>query len=137
MAGIKTEDFDKVTIESANQLRTWLFKHHAQDQSVWLITFLKHVEDRYVSRNEVLDVLLCFGWIDGIRRKLNGKQTMQLISPRRTQHWAKSYKDRVAKLTRSKKCTRQARKSSPNQNGMGCGPNGTGFSSKPLWCLDF
>jgi uncharacterized protein YdeI (YjbR/CyaY-like superfamily) len=46
----------------------------------------------------VLDELLCFGWIDGIRRKLDDKRTMQLISPRRAEHWAKSYKDRVDKL---------------------------------------
>ena len=45
----------------------------------------------------------CFGWIDGIRRKLDDTQTMQLISPRKPQYWAKSYKDRVAKLTKAKR----------------------------------
>jgi uncharacterized protein YdeI (YjbR/CyaY-like superfamily) len=40
----------------------------------------------------------CFGWIDGIRRKLDEHKTMQLISPRKVEHWAKSYKDRAAKL---------------------------------------
>lgn len=54
--------------------------------------------DTYVSIAEVLDEILCFGWIDGIRRKLDENRTMQLLAPRRTQHWAKSYKDRVARL---------------------------------------
>jgi uncharacterized protein YdeI (YjbR/CyaY-like superfamily) len=56
------------------------------------------VADKYISTAEVLDELLCFGWIDGIRRKLDDNRTMQLISPRRVEHWAKSYKERAAKL---------------------------------------
>ena len=72
--------------------------HHTQNASVWLVTFKKAEKHKYVSRGEVLDELLCFGWIDGIRRKLDDKRTMQLISPRKVQHWAKSYKDRASKL---------------------------------------
>ncbi|MEL6721013.1 MAG: hypothetical protein AAFO82_09695 [Bacteroidota bacterium] len=54
---------------------------------------VKKVEpDKYVSREEVLDELICFGWIDGIRRKLDDKRTMQLISPRRVTHWSKPTK---------------------------------------------
>ena len=51
-----------------------------------------------MSTNQVLDELLCYGWIDGIRRKVDVKRTMQLISPRKTQHWAKTYKDRANRL---------------------------------------
>ena len=52
----------------------------------------------YLSTGEVLDELLCFGWVDGIRRKLDENKTMQLIGPRRKQHWSKTYKDRASKL---------------------------------------
>jgi uncharacterized protein YdeI (YjbR/CyaY-like superfamily) len=69
-----------------------------REASVWLVTYKKHLPDRYVSREQVLDELMCFGWIDGLRRKLDDNRTMQLISPRRQQAWAKSYKDRVAAL---------------------------------------
>ena len=96
---IATEDFEQVPITSAAELREWLLAHHAQPDSVWVVTYKKSVPDKYVSRWEVLDELLCFGWIDGIRRKLDADRTMQLISPRKAQHWAKTYKDRVAKLT--------------------------------------
>ncbi|MDJ0824984.1 MAG: YdeI/OmpD-associated family protein [Rhodobacter sp.] len=96
---IKTEDFAKVEVTSVAELRDWLTVHHAQEQSAWLVTWMKHAGDKYVSRWDVLDELLCFGWIDGIRRKLDDDRTMQLISPRKVQHWSKSYKDRVAALT--------------------------------------
>ena len=73
-------------------------KNYAQPESIWLVTYKKSESDKYVSRWEVLDELICFGWIDGIRRKLDDKKTMQLISPRRVEHWAKTYKERAAKL---------------------------------------
>ena len=94
----KTENFRKIQVASAAELRAWLSLHHGQPESVWLVTFKKSTPDKYVSRDEVLDELLCFGWIDGIRRKLDNHRTMQLISPRKAQHWAKSYKNRAARL---------------------------------------
>jgi uncharacterized protein YdeI (YjbR/CyaY-like superfamily) len=95
---IQTDNFLKVEVSSSAELRSWLEKNHGQEDSVWLVTFLKIVPEKYLSTSEVLDELICFGWIDGIRRKLDDTRTMQLISPRRVQHWAKTYKDRAAKL---------------------------------------
>jgi uncharacterized protein YdeI (YjbR/CyaY-like superfamily) len=95
---VKTENFQRVEVKSSQELRFWLEKHHSQTHSVWLVTYKKSSPDKYVSTSEVLDELLCFGWIDGIRRKLDEHRTMQLISPRKVEHWAKTYKDRAAKL---------------------------------------
>lgn len=100
---IKTENFKMVEIENVNDLRLWLTAHHTQEESVWLVTYKKEVKDKYVSTGEVLDELLCFGWIDGIRRKLDNERTMQLIAPRKTQHWAKTYKDRAAALIKNER----------------------------------
>jgi hypothetical protein len=49
---------------------------------------MKNVPDQFIDRWDVLDELLCFGWTDGLRRKLDDNRTMQLISPRRQQAWA-------------------------------------------------
>lgn len=95
---IKTDNFDKIEIRSQKDLRDWLEINHSQKEAIWLITYKKIEKDKYVSREEVLDELICFGWIDGIRRKLDDKRTMQLVSQRRVQHWAKSYKERANKL---------------------------------------
>jgi uncharacterized protein YdeI (YjbR/CyaY-like superfamily) len=95
---VKTENFLQVIIESSAQLREWLQKNHTQQESIWLVTYKKEQIEKYVSVQEVLDELLCFGWIDGVRRKLDEEKTMQLIAPRKAQHWTKTYKDRFAKL---------------------------------------
>ena len=94
----KTENFEQVEVVSQEELRNWLLKNHAQKESIWLITFKKQTLEKYVSTQQVLDELLCFGWIDGIKRKLDDTRTMQLLSPRKTEHWAKTYKDRFTKL---------------------------------------
>ena len=94
----KTENFIQVDVKSVSELRNWLLQNHHQKESIWLVTFKKEVQDKYVSIQEVLDELLCFGWIDGIRRKLDNERTMQLIAPRKVEHWAKTYKERFSKL---------------------------------------
>ena len=94
----KTENFAKVEIRSTDELRAWLSKNHSQKESVWLVTWKKRVPDKYVSTAEVLDELLCFGWIDGVRRKLDANRSMQLISPRRIRHWSGTYKARAERL---------------------------------------
>ena len=95
---IKTENFEQVEVVSQEELRNWLMTNHNQKESIWLVTFKKQVPEKYVSVQQVLDELLCFGWIDGIRRKLDETKTMQLLSPRRVEHWTKTYKERFAKL---------------------------------------
>ena len=98
-----TNKFQQFEIQSGAGLRAWLENHYKQGDSIWLVTFKKSVRDKYVSVEEVLDELICFGWIDGRRMKLDDDRTMQLISPRRAQHWAKTYKDRAARLIKEGK----------------------------------
>jgi uncharacterized protein YdeI (YjbR/CyaY-like superfamily) len=90
--------FERVEIASVAALWDWLGQHHARPDSVWLVTWKAAHPDRHVSREDVLDALIAHGWIDGRRLKLDDARTMQLISPRRQQAWAQSYKDRAARL---------------------------------------
>lgn len=105
MARIPTERFEQVEVSSANELHDWLLTNHKRSENVWLVTFKKQVPNKFVSVEEILDELIAFGWIDGIRRKLDNERTMQIIGPRHTQAWAKSYKDRAAKLIEQGKMT--------------------------------
>lgn len=104
---IETDNFFQVEVASPTELTDWLDAHHAQADSVWVVTFKKSVPDKYVSTQDILNAVIAYGWVDGIRRKTDPKpddegcpqeRTMQLISPRKGQHWAKSYKDRAARL---------------------------------------
>ena len=116
---IETERFAKVEVHSAMDLRSWLAEHHAQTASVWLVTFKKHAGPTYVSKTEVLDELLCFGWVDGLARKLDADRTMQLISPRQMHSWAKTYRDRAARLERDGRMQQPGRLAIEHAKAMG------------------
>lgn len=95
---LATESFAQIEIDNQEDLHAWLVANHAQKESVWLVTYKKSAGSNYLSTDQVLDALLCYGWIDGIRRKLDEQRTMQLIGPRRVQHWSATYKARAARL---------------------------------------
>jgi len=95
---IPTERFEQVEVKSLAELRTWLAANHAREEGVWLVRYKKDTPDRFVDRLDVLDELLCWGWVDGLARKLDESRTMQLVTPRRQQAWAQSYKQRVELL---------------------------------------
>jgi uncharacterized protein YdeI (YjbR/CyaY-like superfamily) len=89
------KEFEAASVQA---LHDWLTRHHEQTESVWLVTFKKSSGSKYISTSEVLDELVSFGWTDGIRAQVDDQRTKQLISPRRTKPWAKSYKDRAERL---------------------------------------
>ena len=96
---VKTENFERVAIESPGDLRRWLAEHHPQEESVWLVTYKKHTGSRYLPYDAIVEEALCFGWIDSLPRKLDSDRTMLLLSPRRPKSpWSKLNKDRVTKM---------------------------------------
>jgi uncharacterized protein YdeI (YjbR/CyaY-like superfamily) len=92
------EKFEKVEITNADELWEWFEENHAQDESIWLVTWKAVHRDKYTSRDQVLDALIAYGWIDGRRLKLDDDRTMQLLSKRKQQAWAASYQTRARKL---------------------------------------
>lgn len=91
-------DLERVEVTSVAALWSWLEAHHDQGDSVLLVTWKAKRRDRYLSRDDVLDALLAHGWVDGRRYALDDDRTMQLISPRKQQLWAASYRERAERL---------------------------------------
>jgi uncharacterized protein YdeI (YjbR/CyaY-like superfamily) len=95
---VKTECFIQVEIKSTDELREWLQQNHTQKESVWLVLYKKSYGKYYISKQDIIDELLCFGWLDGMARKVNEDTYLLLVSPRRIEHWAESYKQRIKLL---------------------------------------
>lgn len=98
MPRLATERFDEVEVRTVAELRRWLHRHHARREGVWIVTFLKRPGAPYLSRWDVLDELLCVGWIDGLRRARGDGRTMQLCTPRRHDRWTATYRARAERL---------------------------------------
>ncbi|MEL6442456.1 MAG: YdeI/OmpD-associated family protein [Cyanobacteria bacterium J06621_8] len=92
------EHLEKVEVKSQEELREWFEKNYAQQESIWIVTYKKVVPDKYLANTHIVDECVCFGWMNGRRRKLDEKRTMQLLSPKKARHWAKSYKERYERL---------------------------------------
>lgn len=98
MARLPDDRFEHVEVASVADLRRWLETHHAREEAVWLVTWKKSAGARHVSRDAVLDELTCFGWIDGIMRRVDDERVKQLVSPRRARPWMRSYQERALRL---------------------------------------
>ncbi len=92
-------EFPKREFSSRKALREWLATNHAKADTFWLVSFKKHVADRYVPYGDIVEELLCYGWIDTRTRRLDDDRTMLLVAPRKPGGtWSASNKKRVARL---------------------------------------
>lgn len=67
---------------SAAELRRWLRKHHSSAHEL-LVGFYRKEFRRGPTYSEALDAALEFGWIDGVRRKLDAECYSIRFTPRR------------------------------------------------------
>ena len=69
--------------ESSADFRSWLERHHASAREL-LVGFLKVGSGRRsISWPEAVDEALCFGWIDGVRRRLDADRYVIRFTPRK------------------------------------------------------
>ncbi|MEW6366420.1 MAG: YdeI/OmpD-associated family protein [Acidobacteriota bacterium] len=67
----------------ASDWRRWLERNHENEREVWLVFYKKHTGKNTFRYAEALDEALCFGWIDGILRRLDDDRYIQRFTPRR------------------------------------------------------
>ncbi|MFI6863041.1 YdeI family protein [Streptomyces sp. NPDC050421] len=82
------------------QLESWLERHHADRTGLWLKIAKRNSGVESVSAAEVIDSVLCFGWIDGQRKSFDEVYYLQRITPRRRRSaWSLINVEKVAALT--------------------------------------
>jgi uncharacterized protein YdeI (YjbR/CyaY-like superfamily) len=69
--------------KNGNQWRDWLTKNAASGKEVWLIYYKKHSRKPSITHEEAVRQAICFGWIDGIVKKLDEERTLRRFSPRK------------------------------------------------------
>jgi uncharacterized protein YdeI (YjbR/CyaY-like superfamily) len=84
----------------------WLAANHARATEVWLRIHKKSSGLPTVTVAQALDVVLCWGWIDGIRKGLDERSFLQRYTPRRARSvWSQINRDNVARLTAAGRMT--------------------------------
>jgi uncharacterized protein YdeI (YjbR/CyaY-like superfamily) len=78
----------------------WLRAHHARETEIWLRIYKKGSSKPTVTLAQALDVVLCWGWIDGIRKALDDESYLQRYTPRRARsNWSQINREHVRRLT--------------------------------------
>lgn len=90
---------ERVQVENRDELRAWLAQNHTTGSGLWLVTFKKQCGEKYLPYDDIVEELLCFGWIDSLPRRLDDDRTMLWIAPRKPgSAWSGLNKERVAKM---------------------------------------
>ena len=91
---------DALELPDGAAWEAWLEEHHDSAPEVWLRIAKKGSGLPLLSISEALDGALCFGWIDGQRRRLDDVSFLQRYCPRRARSsWSQVNVDKVAALT--------------------------------------
>ena len=79
---------DPIFFRTAADFRRWLKQHHRSASEIWVGFLKKHSGKPSVTPPEAVDEALCFGWIDGIRKKVDDERYANRFTPRRTANWS-------------------------------------------------
>ena len=84
----------------------WLSTHHDRETEVWLRIFKKDSGVATVTPAQALDVALCWGWIDGLRKRLDQQSFLQRYSPRTAKSpWSQVNRAHVSRLSAAGRMT--------------------------------
>jgi uncharacterized protein YdeI (YjbR/CyaY-like superfamily) len=77
----------------------WLEESHAACEGVWIKMAKKSAVVDSVRYPEVLEIALCFGWIDGRRQALDDRHFLQRFTPRRARsRWSRINRETAERL---------------------------------------
>jgi len=94
------------SFRSAAAFEAWLAANHDRETEIWLKIHKKDSGLPTVTCAEALDVVLCWGWIDGIRKAYDERSFLQRYTPRRARSiWSQINRDHIARLTSAGRMT--------------------------------
>ncbi len=79
--------------------RRWLAKNFARSAEIWLVFYKKASGKQTIAYHHAVEEALCFGWIDGMKRKVDEQCYAFRFTPRTEKSaWSKSNLERVERL---------------------------------------
>jgi uncharacterized protein YdeI (YjbR/CyaY-like superfamily) len=88
------------TFARPEDFRRWLERHHGSERELWVVYDKKSSGRATMTWPESVDEALCFGWIDGLRKRVDDDRYMIRFTPRRAgSMWSAVNIGRVGVLT--------------------------------------
>ena len=93
------DNYPVKSFKNAAAFESWLEKNHKKADGLWLKVAKAKSGIVSISFPDALDLALCYGWIDGLRRGLDEDYYVQKFTPRRAKSvWSVINKNKVAQL---------------------------------------
>jgi len=70
--------------KTPSAFRNWLAANHDKSKELWVGFYKKDSAKPSITWPESVDEALCFGWIDGIRKRIDSDSYMIRFTPRKT-----------------------------------------------------
>ena len=100
------KELENIFFRNRDELRIWLNRNHDTNPGIWVMFYKKHINIDCIKYNELLEEVLCFGWIDSLIKKIDDDKYARKITPRTdTQKWSELNKKKVIELIREGKMT--------------------------------
>lgn len=94
------------TFKDADSFYKWLGKNRDKHDEVWIKIHKVGSGLKSITPKEAIDVVLCWGWIDGLRKGFDDKSFLQRYSPRgKKGTWSQINVDNVARLVEDGRMT--------------------------------
>ena len=74
---------ETLEVDSAEEFADWLRRNGATARDIWVIIYKKASGKQTVTYDELVAAALCYGWIDGQMKSIDGEEYAQHFSPRR------------------------------------------------------
>lgn len=88
-----------LTFATPKDLGQWLKVNHATASELWVKIFKKNTGIPSVTWNDVVIEVLCWGWIDSIKKSFDDQAYLQRITPRKARsNWSKRNREHVERL---------------------------------------
>ncbi|PIS43001.1 MAG: hypothetical protein COT24_00480 [Candidatus Kerfeldbacteria bacterium CG08_land_8_20_14_0_20_40_16] len=103
-----------IWFKSRKDFRKWLQKNNNRKEYLWLGFYKRHIKKTGILYPEAVEEALCFGWIDGILKRIDDQKHVIRFSPRRPKSvWSPHNINRVKKLIKQKKMRKASRQIIP------------------------
>ena len=99
MAPIKVDPEKVREFKTKQDFYDWLAAHHDRESEVWIRIFKVASGLPSITPVEAIDAVLCWGWIDAVKKSLDEKSYLQRYTPRgRKSIWSQINVNNVARL---------------------------------------
>jgi uncharacterized protein YdeI (YjbR/CyaY-like superfamily) len=88
-----------MTFAVPSDLGQWLTVNHAIESELWVKIFKKKTGIPSLTWDDVVIEILCWGWIDGVKKSIDEQAYLQRVTPRKTRsNWSKRNVEHVERL---------------------------------------